>query len=290
MRTASGRRWDGAATSTWNRRNADRSTARYLSNPVEAAEQGARLRGRFRPASGSRLLTQTAASRKPAVESSLPGALSISPVPSDDTPQMRSLRARIGAYESWARTHPTKPTRDRCAIGDRGNARSANLRAIGALGAAKRPTQLPQESRSGPVRCHGIGRDRDRPPELRDRETVDDFVDANIVDRMHRRSRSWCGQRAAQCSRRGARQRSRGIAASRRWSAGWAVERAASVPSERHCRAVRRDTCHSAFLADGLRSCDGGHLRGGSAESHGVDGRSGPWGAPISVRATGAAC
>jgi hypothetical protein len=44
--------------------------------------------------------------------------------------------------------HPTGPTRDRCAIGDRRNERSANLRAIGALGAARRPPQLSQESRS----------------------------------------------------------------------------------------------------------------------------------------------
>ena len=35
-----------------------------------------------------------------------------------------------------------------------------------------------------------MGRDRDRPLSSRDRETVDDFVDANTVDRMHRRTRS----------------------------------------------------------------------------------------------------
>jgi hypothetical protein len=50
------------------------------------------------------LITQTADGRKPAVESSLPSALSISPVATEDSPQWRSTRARIGAYESWART------------------------------------------------------------------------------------------------------------------------------------------------------------------------------------------
>ena len=42
------------------------------------------------------------------------------------------------------------------------SARSADLRAIGALGAAKRPPQLPQESRSGFGWWDGIGGQRDR--------------------------------------------------------------------------------------------------------------------------------
>ena len=74
--------------------------------------------------------------------------------------------------------------------GSRESARSANLRAIGALGAAKRPPQLPQESRSRPARRDGVGRDRDRTHQNpRDRETVDDFVDARRSRRReHRRS------------------------------------------------------------------------------------------------------
>jgi hypothetical protein len=62
--------------------------------------------------------------------------------------------------------HLTGPTRDRCAIGDRRNARSANLRATGALGAAKRLPQFVQESRSEPARCDGMGRDRNSPTEI----------------------------------------------------------------------------------------------------------------------------
>ena len=83
---------------------------------------------------------------------------------------------------------PSDLIRDRDGL--RESARSANLRVIGALGAAKRPPQVPQESRSRAARCDVGWPSRDRPPKSRDRETVYDFVDANTVDRMHRRTRS----------------------------------------------------------------------------------------------------
>ena len=56
-------------------------------------------------------------------------------------------------------------------------------------GAAKRPLQSPQESRSRLPRCEGMGRDRPPPTEIARSRNRDDFVDARRSRRReHRRS------------------------------------------------------------------------------------------------------
>ena len=100
--------------------------------------------------------------------------------------------AGVAVFSRFSATPPDLiRDRDR----SRESARSVNLRAIGALGAAKRPLQLPQESRSRLPRCEGDRPrsrffQRNRANANTRRSPHDGHGAANAVDRMHRGTRS----------------------------------------------------------------------------------------------------
>jgi hypothetical protein len=101
----------------------------------------------------------------------------------------RQARRRVKDSFFSVLGHPTGPARSTIdEVRDR-------LRIIGVLIKIRTPGAQTgrcarSERRSSPVRWNGIGGQRDRSATSSiDRETVDDFVDANTVDRMHRRTR-----------------------------------------------------------------------------------------------------